>query len=250
MTFEPTNDLARAHVGIVWSLPLEAAPFVARCERVSHYSGNGMTFRGGWLGDIRVAIVESGTGFARARQATQALIDGHEPAWILSAGISGSVRDSVRIGDIVVASSLTDTHGNTVDAPINMPEQSGLHTGRFVTADQLVRTVAEKKQLGQQFDAIAVDTCSLAVAQVARDAGKRFLSIRAIANDTSADLPREVLTLIGDSTSSRIGAAAASIWQRPGSIKDIWRLRENAIHATENLAVFLDGVIQQLGQQP
>jgi len=44
----------------------------------------------------------------------------------------------------------------------------------------------------------------------------------------------------------RIGAALGSLWKRPASYKDLWRLREQALYASERLAKFLDGVIEQL----
>ncbi|NQT40578.1 MAG: hypothetical protein HQ581_24005, partial [Planctomycetes bacterium] len=40
--------------------------------------------------------------------------------------------------------------------------------------------------------------------------------------------------------------AAAAIWRRPGSVKDMWRLRENAMVASDRLAEFLAGMIGQL----
>ena len=51
---------------------------------------------------------------------------------------------------------------------------------------------------------------------------------------------------VGDTGSVRLGAALASIWKRPGSIKDMWNLREKATFAAERLAGFLAGVIEQL----
>ena len=87
---------------------------------------------------------------------------------------------------------------------------------------------------------------SLAVAQVARDSGTRFLTVRSISDDLSADLPPEVLSLVGSSGTMRLGAALGSIWKRPSSVKEMWQLRESAMKASERLASFLDGVVKQL----
>jgi hypothetical protein len=44
----------------------------------------------------------------------------------------------------------------------------------------------------------------------------------------------------------RLGAAVSAILKRPGSIKDMWRLREQGMDAAERLAGFLEGVVEQL----
>jgi len=233
---------------MVCALPIEIAPFLDRCEKIRKYTGGRFVFRGGRYDGIRIVVVHSGMGFARARRATQALIDAHSPPWILSCGFAGALLPEMKIGDIVTADAVIDTHGHELACGLGMPAdpQHGLYVGRLLTADAIVRSVDEKKQLAEQFQAIAVDLESLAVAQVCRDAGVRFLAVRTISDDLSADLPPEMLSVIGESGSMRIGAALGSLWKRPGSIKDMWKLRESAHHAADRLATFLDGVVTQL----
>ncbi|MBW3539322.1 MAG: 5'-methylthioadenosine nucleosidase [Planctomycetes bacterium] len=245
---EPSADASHADIGVVCALARETGALLDRCEKVRKYTGGQFVFRGGRYDDIRLAIVESGLGFARARRATQALIDAHTPPWVLSCGFSGALRPEMKVGDIVVADSIVDTHGQSLTLEMSMPTEgrSGLHCGRLVTSDEMVRTVREKQELAERYDAIAVDMESLAVAQVCRDTGTRFLAIRVISDDLSADLPPEVLTVFGGTGSVRFGAVVGSIWKRFGSIKDLWRLREQANEAAKRLATFLDGVLVQL----
>jgi adenosylhomocysteine nucleosidase len=246
----PTLDLAHADIGVVSALALELAPFVERCSKVRKYVGGSFTFRGGRYDDARIALAESGMGFARARAATQALIDGHTPKWVISAGFSGALLPEMKVGDIAIANSVVDAYGHELSVDLKMPEDRprGLYVGRLLTADHLVRTVAEKRQLAADFGAIAVDLESLAVAQVCRDAKTRFLAVRVISDDLSADLPAEVLTVVGSSGYVRIGAALGALWKRPASLTDMWKLRESAHVAAQRLATFLDGVVLQLYQ--
>ena len=239
-------DFAHADAGIVCALPMELAPLLKQCDRARSYSGGEFTFRGGRLGETRIAVVETGMGFAPARRATRALIDGHTPDWILSCGFSGALQEDMAVGDIVVATSIADTHDHRLDVDVRMPPRQGLHVGCFVTADELVRTVEAKRSLASSTNAIAVDLESMAVAQVAREANLRFLAIRSISDDLSRDLPPEILSVVGDTGSLRLGAAAGAVWKRPGSIKELWRLRENALTAAEKLTDFLRGVIVRL----
>ncbi len=245
---DEANDLSHADVGIVCALPIEIRAFLDRCEKVRKYSGGNFVFRGGRYDGIRIAVVESGIGFARARRATQALIDAHTPKWILSCGFSGALVPGMKVGQIVVAGSIADTHGHELAIDVHFPAdpQRGLYVGRIVTADALVRTVEEKKQLAAGTGAIAVDLESLAVAQVCSEQQQRFLAIRVISDDLSADLPPEILSILGGTGTLRLGAALGSIWKRPGSISDIWKLREKAQDAAGKLATFLDGVVTQL----
>ncbi|MCH7957420.1 MAG: hypothetical protein IIB63_07705, partial [Proteobacteria bacterium] len=186
-------DHAHADVGMVCVLPRELGPFLALCLKVRKYSGGKFTFRGGQYEGVRVATVESGMGFARARRAAQALIDAHSPPWILSTGYAGALRTGMKVGDIVMADSIVDTHGNELAVDMKMPARKGLHVGRFVTSDTMVRLVKEKQALGEKQTAIAVDMESLAVAQVCREMKTRFLAVRALSDDMSEDLPAERL---------------------------------------------------------
>jgi adenosylhomocysteine nucleosidase len=250
-TEENQVDAAHADIGVVSALAMELQPFRDRCERMRKYAGGDFVFRGGRYDEIRIAFVESGSGFARARRAATALIDAHSPAWVLSAGFSGALQESMQVGDIVMANSIVDTHGHelSIDLGLSPQEQRGLYVGRIVTADDVVRKVDEKRALGERHQALAVDMESLAVAQVCRDAQKRFLAVRVISDDMSADLPPEVLTLVGSTGSKRLGAAVGSLWKRPGSIKEMWNLRTAAHSAAQRLATFLDGVVTQLYNQ-
>ena len=243
------QDNSHADIGIVSALPIELGAFLERCQRVNRYKGaDGFVFRGGRYDHVRIAIVEAGIGFLRARKATQALIDGHSPDWLLSCGFSGALLPQMKTGNVVMANEIVDQHGNDLALHLNAAsdEPNGLFVGRILTADAMVRTVAEKQQLAEQHGAIAVDMESLAVAQIAHEAKTRFMAVRVISDDMSADLPPEVLSILGDTGAVRLGAAIGSIMNRPGSFKDMMRLRSSAQAAAKSLATFLDGVVHQL----
>ncbi len=242
------TDNTRADIGIVSALPIELGQFMDRCERVKHYKGGDLTFRGGRYDGIRIVVAESGMGYARARKATQAMIDAHAPKWILSSGFAGALLPTMKLGEIVMANEIVDQHGQQTSINLTLPsdEANGLYVGRILTADEMVRTVEEKKQLHEKHEAIAVDMESLAVAQVAAETKTGFMAVRVISDDMSADLPSEILSVIGDTGAVRVGAALTSLFKRPESLKDMLHLRTNALAAAKSLATFLDGVVHQL----
>lgn len=248
------SDLSRADVGIVYALPQEAGPFWDRLDRLRKVTGRGVVVRGGWWAGRRVALIEAGVGPQRAAQATRALIEGHRPGWVLSVGFAGALVPQLRRGDIVMADRVKapDSEGLKIDVRISREQLAaspGLHVGTLLTVDHLARTAQEKQQLGQRHDAVAVDMESLAVAEVCRELKRRFLSVRVISDDLETDLPPEVLSVLGSTRTFRAGAALGALWKRPGSIRDLWKLREQAHDAAERLATFLDGVIEQLAPQ-
>ena len=78
------------------------------------------------------------------------------------------------------------------------------------------------------------------------DRGVRFLSLRIISDDAASDLPPEILSIVGDSGSYRIGAAIGAIWRRPSSLKDLLGLREQALEAAEKLCKTIETLIAAL----
>jgi adenosylhomocysteine nucleosidase len=227
---------------------MELASFLSRCERQRSYSDRGFNFRGGLYDKIRIAVVESGTGMAKAERATRELIAVHSPSWILSCGFAGALQPQLAVGDIVAVNHCVDDAGRDLQIDLKMESDPSrrLHVGRLATVSKIVRTVAEKHALAAKTEALAVDMETFAVAQVCRELQRKFLAFRTISDDLSADLPPEVMSIFGDTGAVRFGAVVGSLWKRPSSITDLWKLREQATKAAEHLADFLDGVVKQL----
>ncbi|MBT5018450.1 MAG: 5'-methylthioadenosine nucleosidase [Planctomicrobium sp.] len=241
MTFieEENSNLPEQTVGIVCALHLEVAPLLDKLNPSRTQTGNGLKYYECHWGNLRVVIVEGGVGYNRAKVATHALIDAIQPEWILSVGLSGSLVADVKLSDIVLANSLIRQNGmqevcQRFEYPGN-PER-GLHVGKLCTADHIVHTCNEKQELHERTRAIAVDMESHSVAMVCKERDIQFMAIRAISDDLSADLPKEVLAIFGPKGTIRTGALVGTIFKRPSSVKDLWKIRENAVRAAENLA--------------
>jgi adenosylhomocysteine nucleosidase len=251
---EALIDRSRADVGIVVALRPELKPLLAHCDRLRKYSGRDFTFRGGFLRDIRMAFVESGVGGQKARRATHALLDAHAPDWMLSIGFAGGLTDESRVGDIIVANRIVPADapapagdaGLKIDFKMQPDPKKGLYVGRLASSKQIVRTVADKRELATRTGAIAVDMESLDVAEVCRERQVKFLAVRGISDDCSADLPSEVLSVLGGTGSIRAGAVVGALWNRPSSYKDLWRMRQNANLAAERLALFVVSLLKQM----
>lgn len=244
------------HVGVVFALGIEAGGLVDLLQGVVRTEGAGFSAREGGLRGRRVVVVESGVGRQAAEQATEALIQGHQPRWIISAGFAGGLHESLAQGDILLADQLVDASGCQLAVDFHLDReaiaaQRHLHVGRLLTADRIIADAAEKSILGREHGALAVDMETLAVAEACHREKTRFLSVRIISDAVGHTLPKDIDYLVKrKSTAGRIGAAAGAILRRPGSIKDMWQLKEDALVASERLAKFLAGIIEQLPKAP
>jgi adenosylhomocysteine nucleosidase len=240
------------HVGVVFALGLEAGGLADSLAGVVRTHAAGLVFREGGLDGRRVVLVESGVGREAAERATQALIQGHQPQWIISAGYAGGLSDQVAQGDFVLADELVDTQGSALAidfklAPDALQSMRNVHVGRLLTVNQVVARAEEKQSLGVRHAALAVDMETVGVAETCRREKVRFLSVRIITDAVDRTLPDDIDYLVKKkSTAGRLGAAAGAILRRPSSIKDMWQLKEDALVASDRLAKFLVGVIGQL----
>lgn len=239
-------------VGLAFALGIESGGIEDLLTGVVTTQAAGLTVREGRLRDRNVAIVTSGVGQLAAARATQALIAGHRPSWVISAGFAGGLDPRLKRGEIVMADSLisTDSRRLAIDlkiSPESIATSKGLHIGPCVASDKILHRPADKSALGRRTGALAVDMESWAVGEVCRQAKTRFLAIRVISDTVDDELPADVETLARQtSTASRLGAAAGAIFRRPSSIKDMLKLKEDALVFSDRLARFLAGVVEQL----
>jgi adenosylhomocysteine nucleosidase len=238
--------------GIIFALGIEAGGLVDRMQGVLRHTGAGFIAREGGLAGRRIMLLESGVGPGAAARGAEALIAGHRPRWILSAGFAGALREELAFGNILMANEVVDLAGRRLQIDFGITSQAlaghpGLHVGRLLTVDRVISNPAEKRQLGQTSGAVAVDMETLAVAEICRREQIRFLSVRVITDALDEALPSDIDHLARQQTLfGRLGAVTGAIVRRPASVKDMWKLKENAIVASDRLARFLAGVVPQL----
>ena len=236
-------------MGLVCTHAMELKTLIGRLDRRRRYADGGLRFTGGFFDEsIRVAVVEAGTGFAAHRRATTILIAEHKPTWVISAGFSSSLTEDVRAGDLSLATSICDTHGQqlTVECPIPESKHGTLKT--HLVTDRHPQTTAEKRQLAKAHDAGAVDTTSLAVAQICAEFDARFMSIRAILDDAPEEVPSAVISGLFEPAGTTRGNPVSS-WIsgfRQSPEMKTWTARTTTVSG--RLDRFLAGVIRQLGK--
>lgn len=234
-------------VGVIFALGIESGGLVELLEKRVDTRGAGFRAHTGWLEGRRLVVMESGAGPQPAAKATSAMIAGHQPRWIISAGLAGGLVPQLAKNDLVVANSVANPTGERLVIDLKLQPEAHLHVGRLLTVDHIVRTPTERHALHAAHDALAVDMESFAVADVCRREKTRFLAIRAVSDTADQELPADIERLLKQTTlSGQAGAVVGSIFRRPSSIKDMWKLHEDALLASHRLAGFLREVILQL----
>ncbi|MFI4874885.1 MAG: hypothetical protein ACIALR_06090 [Blastopirellula sp. JB062] len=246
------TDLPTIDVACFFALGIESGGLYDLLDNPHTIRHKGLVEHVGLLNERPVALVETGVGGEPARRATERYVALRQPKWILSCGFAGGLAEQAKKGHIVMADSVVRGDQQEITIPLSLTaeqvaSQPGLHVGRLLTVDKIIRTPAEKRQLGETHAAIAVDMETYATADACARRQIKLMSVRVVTDAVDDELPKNLERLVQQTDTARmIGAAAAAIVNRPSSVQGMWRLRETAMKASDRLARFLQGVIPQL----
>ncbi len=162
----------------------------------------------------------------------------YRPKIILSAGFSGALCQDRKVGDVVLATEVADLDGHRwpVPWPGTLPPgewRPALHPGRILAA-RGIASAQEKQTLGQQYDALAVDMESAAVARLCTKHGVPFGCARVISDEVSTELDPRLLALLAGGRISPLRVLAA-LARSPGLTGELWRLSKQTRLAAEQL---------------
>lgn len=210
------------------------------------------TEHAGKLDGREVVVIEAGTGAKAAARAAREAIKFYEPRWVLSAGFASALHEDLRRGQILMADEVISPAGEKLAMGLKLDAQSaaatkGLHVGRLLTIGDVIRKPADRRKLHEDHQALACDMETFAIADACRELGVRLISVRIITEAANDELPPEIENLFDQKTlAAKIGAAAGAMLNRFSAAKDLWRLREDGLKASDRLAKFLRGVVEQL----
>lgn len=130
----------------------------------------------------QAVVAVGGIGEKFARRAAEVAIEYAQPKLLLSAGIVGAISPQLKVGDVGRIREVVDVATGT-----RYPADSA---GEWVLAtSQDVSDAREKLELKTRFGADAVDMEAAAVAQVAKQRGVKFASLKAISDDAAFVMP-------------------------------------------------------------
>jgi adenosylhomocysteine nucleosidase len=255
----PDDDPAprRCDVGVVFALGVEEAGFQNQLSDLTTIDAHGHTLRTGRSGERRVTTIVAGPGAERAQQACDVLCQGHRPRWVISAGFCGGLDPKLKAETVVLADGLYGDEQASdhlarslarIPAGVLPPPAA---TGRFVQVDRIVCRADDKRSLAAETQAIACDMESLAVAQACLKRDVPMSAVRSLSDTANEDLPADLDPLMqARSAAGTLGAVVGALWRRPSSVKDMLRLKERSILASEALAQYLVKFVAALPLDP
>src|SRR5262245_28941226 len=155
-----------ADVGIVAALPLEVGDLVDRLGKVRKYQAATLPVIEGEHHDRIVAIVIAGVGRPAARRATEVLLAGHRPSWMIAAGFAGALDPALGRNDLVLPEEVIDPEGRRFPVEPLESLAAGVRyvRGRLLTVDRPILESPAKAELHRSSQADLVDMESSAVA--------------------------------------------------------------------------------------
>jgi adenosylhomocysteine nucleosidase len=252
---ESPAELPPCQIAVVFATNWEAEDFASRLGARTTTRCASFVEHTGTMDGVGVAVVETGVGTQAARQATEDVVAIHKPAWVVSAGFAGALAEPLRRGHVLMASEVVDGDGRCFEvgfriAPEVMANTRGLHVGRLLTVQELLREPERRRSLGAETGALAFDMETFAVAAACRTSKTPFLSVRLISDGVDDRLPPEVEKMMSrDSWASKLGAATGAVFKKPSSVKNWWRIQQQGLQAADRLANFLAGVMPQLAAE-
>lgn len=159
----------------------------------------------------------------------------YRPAIVFLVGFSGALQSELAVGDTILATEILDTHGNRWPTlhPPSTPGQP-FTLAPVLSVEELVNHRSEKKSLGQQYAAVAVDMESAAAARICHEQKVPLLCLRAISDDVDTSLSSHLVELLQKGTVS-IPRLVGTVIRHREMIGELMRLARNTRKAANQL---------------
>ncbi len=241
------NDLSLNDPCLVFALRRESQAFLRDFRPQQPFPGAPCSARFCGPEWLTVLVLETGIGRDRTERALQWLLSwpafgnlAHQPKVVISAGFAGSLQHDLKVGDLILATEVTDGQGHTWPVPWPGPLPAGewrppLRRGRLLTSNHLVSQPEEKRALGRQYEALAVDMESATVADFCNRKEVLFGCLRAISDTVDAPLSPKLISLLSRERTSWLRLIVTFVGS-PGLARELWRLKKATRSAGEKLA--------------
>ena len=196
----------------------------------------------------------SGLGSHNARRAAVELVDSGVSA-LLSWGSAGGLDPVLTPGTLLLPKNVLNSEGRRFEvtpawrAKLHelMSRQFEIHTGSLVQSLHPLTTAQQKQTLFARTGAVAVDTESAAIAEVAASRGLPFVAVRAVVDPATRDLPLSALAAVDSSGRLLVKHLVRGLLRRPGDLPGILLLWSDMRLACSTLATVARLAGLQLG---
>lgn len=194
-------------IGIIGALSIEIEGLLEKMSGVSEESYSGITYVRGTLNGMDAVVAKCGIGKVNAAVCAQTMILKYRPKIIVNTGVAGAISSKVRIGDIIVATSVVYHDLDTT--PICEGTKKGhileldkayiqcdptvaaglraaageCHGGIVASGDQFINCSYVKAKILHDFDATACEMEGAAIAHVCELNNMPFGIVRTISDN-------------------------------------------------------------------
>ncbi|MGH8548104.1 MAG: phosphorylase [Methylococcales bacterium] len=176
-------------------------------------------------------ICLAGVGPDRAAAAAAGLV-GQGCKALVSWGCAAAISTELKAGDLIIPEQVLSASGEAFDTDREwrgrlldrLPDRQAIHTGTITESRTLVAAAAEKRAIRNRTGAIALDMESVAIARIAAEKSLPFVTIRAIADPASMDLPKPVFLALKQNGDLNLPLLLALIARYPSSIPGLIQL--------------------------
>lgn len=159
----------------------------------------------------------------------------YRPPFVISVGFSGALSPEQRVGDLVLAIEVVNEQGHRWSALHAFASKDPQITlGRVLTVRNLVSDPDEKRRLGQQYEALAVDMESAVAARLCQQHNVPFACLRVISDDQNTPLSPHLVELLRRGRVS-VPRLVGKVVRHPQLIRQLWRLAANTRLAASRL---------------
>ena len=134
------------------------------------------------------SLVITGMGAAKARTWAERAAR-ENPDLVINTGFAGALSTEIRAGDLVLDQARSDASWSEKISAAAHKNHVPCHSGTFFCSNRILMTSGEKRRKGLETGAIAVEMESQGIFEVLRERKIPFLSVRAVSDEASRDLP-------------------------------------------------------------
>ena len=249
-------------IGIFAALGRELKPIKACFPNLEEFRESGVLFSTGRVrrappGDINqpaAVLVQTGIGFQRAESAAKIAANRFPLKLYVSTGFAGGLRNSIRVGDLVIGQKIVSLLGSDAKVFTSDPEWTqsaeksaekaagrflgGIHLGSIATVRQIAGRSEDKKTVAKKTDAAALDMEAAAVAGVAEERRIPFIAVRAVSDVLDEDLGFDGGLLLADDGTFKWGAGLFYLASHHAAWGPLNRLRRQTNLAARSLGLF------------
>lgn len=208
--------------------------------------------------DVSVLLTGVGPGFANENVmgvCTEEACRGRRFDLCISAGLAGALRGSHLIGEVVVPRTIRSDHQGNTDSfaqkfipdceLVNLAAECGAKiVERSLTTSRVVRSAAEKSNLGAEAEVVEME--SYEVLSEAGAWGTRGIAIRAVSDTVDETLPIDFSKTITDEGEVSYWRVLGEVARHPSAMPGLIRLGRNSRGAAQKLATFLSAYVALL----